>query len=533
MPAMPEPGTVLGGHRIVRLLGYGPNGAAYEAVVEASDERVVLKALREKEPLERELRDGITADLRALAGLRSHRIVTPRAAGEADGLFWLISPFREGNLAAFLETNGPFDRATAVAVCDELAVALGAAHRIGITHGGVKPSNVFLGSAADPVVQVADFGSRLRGVDWAGSPEVRLGQAGYAAPETLAHGVRDVRADVYSLGCVLYAALTGRTPLAVSTEVLGGSATVPEHDAVDADLNRLLTAMLHQDPRQRPEDMTAVRRSLASLGAAPVPVEKPAPEPASSKGRANPMEVAAAAMDGVGPASEGSRRGLLAALPRGARRAAAVGVALVVVLALFAWWLHRDNGPESSPTAAPTATATASPSQTRTQSASGGLRVTAQPAYRAVAFTVAAGGKATEVQRNGVWEKVTGKVVRVATSQGSEQACVQVRLAGGGTPVRSCGESRAPDVAMDPVGSCTIGTTTYTHCYELTLAGFKPGKVKVHSAAADAQGVMQNYTDEVTIDRTGRGRDQARFGTSTPSTVQISVEGIVKNLAIG
>jgi hypothetical protein len=91
--------------------------------------------------------------------------------------------------------------------------------------------------------------------------------------------------------------------------------------------------------------------------------------------------------------------------------------------------------------------------------------------------------------------------------------------------------SRAVDGAV--VGACSIGTTQYSHCYELSLAGFKPGPIKVQSAAKDAQGVTQHYTDDVTIDSTGHGRDQARFGTSVAATVQISVEGIDKSFSIG
>jgi len=539
MPAMPEPGTSLGGHRIVRQLGVGPGGASFEATVESTGQTVVLKALAEKEPLTAAQRDGITAEFRALAGLRSDRIVTPRAAGEADGLFWLIYPFEQGgSLAEHLAGGGPLQRSDAIDVCIDLAIALGQAHVAGITHGGVKPTNVFVTGRAGARAQLSDFGARLRAVDWEGTPEARLAQSGYAAPETLSSGVRDVRADVYSLGCVLYAMLTGNSP-AEAAEVLGGIVQVPENDAVDRDLNGLLKLMLHPDPRQRIADMPAVQDALATLGRTPVAAAAPvvpaaAPEEETTHG-ANPLHVAAAAMDGTLPVQDNRSRRRLGA---GAFRigVAVIGAAIgaAIVLGLLAWWLHRDNGSSKTPVADPTPTIADTPSGSpSTTPAAATVKVDARPAYRAVTFTVSSGGQATEYQQQGQWKKVSGGKINVPTSQGSEKACVKVRLASSGSPVSTCGESLAPELVMEPVGACTIGTTPYTHCYELTLAGFRPGPTKVQSAAKDSHGVLQHYTDNVTIDNSGHGRDQARFGTSSPATVQITVGDVVKNLSIG
>ena len=541
MPAMPEPGAVLGGHRIVRELGVGPGGASYQAVAESTGKTVVLKALVESAPLTPAVREAISTDFRALASLRSERIVTPRAAGEANGLFWLIYPFEEaGSLGEHLAVGGPLVRSDAIAVCLDLATALGQAHAAGITHGGVKPTNVFFASdGSGALAKITDFGSRLRAIDWQGTPEAKLAQSDYAAPETLSRGVRDVRADVYSLGCVLHAMLVGSSPSEATTDALAGTPKIPENDAVDRDLNRLLSTMLDPEPARRPEDMVAVHQALTTLGretaVAPEPVAAaataPAAESESESAPANPLEVAAAAMDGSSPATSGrAGRGIGAViLGRGARRVGAAAIGAAVVIALLAWWTHRDKDDTTSPSASsPTVSATSGES-----AAAAPLKVRARPAYRSVVFTVAADGRDTQVLLAEKWKRVTDGKVTVPTSAGSEKACVRIRLADGGTPVHTCGTSQPPQLAMQPVGACTIGTTQYTHCYELTLAGFKPGPLKVQSAAADAQGVTQHYTDDVTIDDTGHGRDQARFGTSTPATVAITVDGINRSFSIG
>ncbi len=545
MPAMPEPGAVLGGHRIVRELGVGPGGASYEAIAESTGKTVVLKALVESAPLPAAVREAISTDFRALASLRSERIVTPRAAGEADGLFWLIYPFEEaGSLGEHLAAGGPLVRSDAIAVALDLTSGLGQAHAAGITHGGVKPTNVFFASdGSGALAKITDFGSRLRSIDWQGTPEAKLAQSGYAAPESLSRGVYDVRADIYSLGCVLYAMLVGGSPADNATDAFAVTPKIAENDAVDRDLNRLLATMLDPDPGKRPADMVAVHEALTSLGrepeAAPEPVAAVAPivpviaTGAEESGPANPLDVLAAAIEtGTTPTGAAKGAGVGALLAgRGARRAGVAAVGAVAVVALLAWWTHRDNGDADAPAADKTPSAPATSADSSPAAAP--LKVRARPGYRAVAFIVSADGRDTEVLQGKTWQPVQNDKVTLSTAAGSQRACAQIRLAGGGTPVRTCGTSQAPELAMEPVGACTIGTTPYTHCYELTLAGFKPGPIKVQSSAADAQGVMQHYTDDVTIDGTGHGRDQARFGTSNPATVQITVAGINKSFSIG
>lgn len=531
MPSLPDPGTLLGGHRIVRRLGVGPTGASFEAVSEATGESVVLKALVETRPLTLAEREAITADFRALAALRSDRIVTPRAAGESDGLFWLVYPFERGDsLAENLEADGALDRSEAIAVGRELAVALAQAHAVGIVHGAVKPTNVFVNPEnSGALTQLADFGARLRAVGWQATAGADPGSE-CAAPETLARGARDARSDVYSLGCVLHALLLGQLP-AQGQQTPG----LPERDEADRELSALLHKMLDRDPDRRPPDMATVQHELDRIGriAAAVPAE-PAERRTEIGGGADPLRVAAAAMDaGPGPrmdaeppAASGRTRLHVGA---GWMRVLAGLLAVAVVIALVAWLTHRTRDtaattPESSPA---TTSASAHPAAPVPPA-----NVTARPAYRAVRFVVKSHGRPAQYLRLGVWQPVTGSAVTVPTARGAQRTCLKVRVEGAPT-TRSCGTSRPPDVAMNPVGSCSIGALKYDHCYELALAGFRTGALKVHSSAKDAQGVLRSYTDDVTIDGTGRGTDPARFGTSTPANVQISVDGIDKVFPIG
>ena len=120
------------------------------------------------------------------------------------------------DLRALLRAEGALEQARALAICRQVANALDAAHAKGLVHRDVKPSNVLLD--ANEHVYLADFGLTRR-LDEQGGPagESRsVGTPAYLAPEQIEGGSVDGRADVYSLGCLLYECLTGepRSPVA-------------------------------------------------------------------------------------------------------------------------------------------------------------------------------------------------------------------------------------------------------------------------------------------------------------------------------
>ena len=106
-----------------------------------------------------------------------------------------------------------------MAICGQVAAALDAAHARGLVHRDVKPSNVLLDE--NEHVYLADFGPRRRLADPGGHRRRRLsvGTPAYAAPEQIEGGAVDGRADVYSLGCMLYECLTGQAPFSRASEL--------------------------------------------------------------------------------------------------------------------------------------------------------------------------------------------------------------------------------------------------------------------------------------------------------------------------
>ena len=113
------------------------------------------------------------------------------------------------DLGSLLRTEGALEPARALAICAQIASALDAAHARGLVHRDVKPSNVLLDSSEH--VYLADFGLTRRLDDQLGDPgeDRSIGTPAYLAPEQLEGSAVDGRADVYSLGCLLYECLTG------------------------------------------------------------------------------------------------------------------------------------------------------------------------------------------------------------------------------------------------------------------------------------------------------------------------------------
>ena len=213
--------SLIGGkYELLRELGSGASAVVYlarEVTLEVDAERLVaIKVLREEGgPLA--ARDRFSQEIRVMAKLVHPNIVPLFETGNWDGRPFLVMPYIEGeSLAQRIMRGGKLPVREVLGIARELCDALEYAHSLHIVHRDVKPSNVLI--TASGHVMLSDFGvarwTELTGDDRptrssAGSP----GTAAYASPEQLA-GERhiDGRSDVYSLGIVLFEALTAELP---------------------------------------------------------------------------------------------------------------------------------------------------------------------------------------------------------------------------------------------------------------------------------------------------------------------------------
>lgn len=255
------PGTRLGPHRIDRFVARGGMASVFAAVDERTGEEVALKLLREG-VLDTSARGRFRREFRALSRLDHPNVLRVREWGLWEGRPWFSMELVEGRALrdeveawAGLEPADRFTRVQGVLV--QVARALDYLHERGLVHRDLTPGNVMV--RPDGVVKVMDFGVvREMGSELTGTREV-MGTAAWIAPEQIEGRQVDARADLYSLGAMLYFLLTGRRPFQARS--VQGFLDKHLHERprpprevdprVPRLLDRICTRLLEKDPADR------------------------------------------------------------------------------------------------------------------------------------------------------------------------------------------------------------------------------------------------------------------------------------------
>ena len=211
------PESVIAGYRIVRLAGRGGMGVVYEAIQLSLGRPVALKLIDPAHADDPELRARFIRESHAAASLIHPHVIPVYEAGEDGGLLFITMRLvRGGSLADLIATRAPLPPALAASIGAQIGSALAAAHERGLVHRDVKPANVLLDLHAEGESQhcyLTDFGvtreSRGGGLTVAGE---RFGTIDYMSPEQARGEEAGPRSDLYSLGCVVFEALTGGVP---------------------------------------------------------------------------------------------------------------------------------------------------------------------------------------------------------------------------------------------------------------------------------------------------------------------------------
>ncbi len=274
-------GRSLGHYEIVDKIGAGGMGEVYLARDQRLDRKVAIKLLpsfflQDPDRLRR-----FQQEARAASALNHPNILTIHEVGHLDSAHYIATEFVHGESLRDRIRHAPMKVTEALDIATQIASALATAHEAGIIHRDVKPENIML--RQDGIVKVVDFGlaklTQRPSIESEDSTIVHtdegivMGTAQYMSPEQ-ARGLRvDARSDIWSLGCVLYEMLAGRSPFEAPTagDVIVSilereppplSRFAPE---IPSELKRIVTKALRKEKDERYQTGTELVADLRSL----------------------------------------------------------------------------------------------------------------------------------------------------------------------------------------------------------------------------------------------------------------------------
>ncbi|MBK7584992.1 MAG: protein kinase [Myxococcales bacterium] len=339
----PNPGDVIGGKfRIIRMIGDGGMGAVYEARHEVLGTSVALKFLHTELARRQGLATRFLQEARVSASIQSPHVTKVTDVEQtADGTPYLVMELLSGeSLQQLLDRQRKLPKDQAIDFALQILSGLEAAHALGVVHRDLKPDNVFITpSTGGPVCKLLDFGiAKLRQTNDYNKgltrPGALMGTPEYMSPEQLYSADRvDHRADLYSIGVLLFEMLAGERPAigedaaAIVGNVMAGK--VKRLDELDKSLPAELVQAVHRgidpDKGRRFQSAVDMRSALAAfagqlshagkLAATPVPAGVsglPPPPDADTSKVAEPAKPPITADE---PAPEPAKPGVAPTLP--------------------------------------------------------------------------------------------------------------------------------------------------------------------------------------------------------------------------
>jgi serine/threonine protein kinase len=315
------PGTRLGPYEVINSIGAGGMGEVYRARDTRLDRDVALKILPDSFALDPDRRARFEREAKAVAALSHPNILAIFDVGEADGKFYAATELLEGQTLRERLASGPLPPRKAIECGVQLARGLASAHDKGIVHRDLKPENIFM--VNDGQIKILDFGlAKAVGAGPAHSsgatetmavtdPGTVMGTVGYMAPEQVRGKGVDARADLFSLGAVLFEVVTGQRAFHRDTAADTMSAILREEPPelvgtrpdLSPALDRIIRHCLEKEPNDRFQTARDVAFALTSLSGSGTSATSSAnvvtPERRRSRAWLTPALVAIAAAGGV------------------------------------------------------------------------------------------------------------------------------------------------------------------------------------------------------------------------------------------
>ncbi|MEQ9496060.1 MAG: protein kinase [Deltaproteobacteria bacterium] len=260
-------GRVLRGRfRIEKKLGRGAQALVYLARDQVLDRAVAIKVLNESVAADETALDRFLREARMAARVHHVGCLAIYDFGQESGLTFMAMEYFKGRTVRDLVKRGPMDVYLVLRIAGDVASALGAVHEAGIIHRDVKPTNVMVDRNGN--VRLTDFGvARSQGDE--SSSGMMVGTMKYMAPEQARGKEADQRADIFSLGVMMFEMLVGKPPFGGSLDALIARVTkppppLPEELDIPEDVTKIVMKCMQRKPTQRYRNVSQLVDAMAA-----------------------------------------------------------------------------------------------------------------------------------------------------------------------------------------------------------------------------------------------------------------------------
>jgi serine/threonine protein kinase/Tfp pilus assembly protein PilF len=269
--------TFAGRYEIIDKLGTGGMGSVYRVEDKKINEEVAMKLIRPDIGRNEKIIERFRNELKLARKIRHKNVCQMFDLGEADGTHYIAMEYVPGeDLKSFIRRASPLNTEKSVSIAIQICEGLAEAHHLGVIHRDLKPANIMIDS--EGMVRIMDFGI-ARSISASGLTEegIIVGTPEYMSPEQAEAKKVDHRADIYSLGVILYEMTTGRIPFTGDTPLsiaMKQKTALPKdpiewNPQVSISLNRAILRCLEKEGQNRWQSASELLRELQKIDQKP------------------------------------------------------------------------------------------------------------------------------------------------------------------------------------------------------------------------------------------------------------------------
>jgi len=265
--------TFAGRFQIIEELGRGGMGKVYKANDTDIKEKVAIKLIKPEISTDRNTIERFQNELKFARKIRHKNVCQMYDLNKDEGSYYITMEYVEGeNLKNMIRMSGQLSTGTAISVAQQVCEGLAEAHKLGVIHRDLKPSNIMIDREGS--VRIMDFGIarhlKEKGITGAG---IMIGTPEYMSPEQVDGQAPDQRADIYSLGIILYEMVTGQVPFEGDTPFSIGvkqKSEIPRppkeiNEQILESLNRMILKCLEKEKENRYQSAGELLHALTAL----------------------------------------------------------------------------------------------------------------------------------------------------------------------------------------------------------------------------------------------------------------------------